>query len=93
MAVGIQGTLIEVAYHIAVAFESSIMLEQIEGIVIRSLASFIVEVVVHQDLLVLMLELKLVIEIQPEFKLNYVPKPYCSFVREYQRLASMVLPE
>ena len=42
MAVGIQGTLIEVAYHIAVAFESSIMLVQIEGIVTGSLASFIV---------------------------------------------------
>jgi len=80
-----------VAYHTAVAFESSIMLVQIEGIKTGSLASFIVEVVVHQDLLVLMLELR--IKIQPGFKLDYVLEPCYSFVQEYQRLASMVLLE
>lgn len=47
--------------------------------------------VVHQDQLMLMLVHKLKLEIQPVFKLGYEPKPCCSFVREYQRLASMVL--
>lgn len=78
-----------VACHsVVVAFGSFAVLEQIEGRAAGSLASPVVEVVVHQDLLVLMLELR--IEIQLELMLGYELEPCCSFVQEYQRLASMV---
>ena len=89
LAVGIQGTLTGVACHsvAVVASGSFVVLGRIVGRVVGSLASLIVGVVVRQDQLVLKLEL----EIQPVFKLGYELEPCCSFVREYQKLASTVL--
>ena len=77
-------------YSVAMAFRSFAVLEQIEGRAAGSLASPVVEVVVHQDPLVL--KLKLRIEIQLELMLSYELAPCYSFVQEYQRLASMVFP-
>ena len=55
MVVGSQGTLIEEACRIVMAFESFAELARIVGTIARNLASTIVEVVVHQDQLELML--------------------------------------
>ena len=69
LVIGSQETLIVVAFHIVVASESSIRPMQIEGIMTKSLASFVAKVVVHQDQPELMLEIL--------FKLSYGLIPCC----------------